>query len=138
MISLEDSRDRRQLFYGFDLPGRFSHTHKAYTRVCIHTQTHRCCFPWKHNTINKRNVFPLGKPSRSSSIWPSELQGAPRQFTTGLEEATRSQRTSLCSDAPKDRSHRGRGLPQILCFSSLGSPPTHQPLGIKSLYIRAE
>jgi len=138
VISLEVLRNRRQLFYGFDCPVDF-HIHTTRTRMCVHahTRTHRCCCPWKHGAINKRTICPIGKPSRGSSVWPSQLQTAPPQFTTGLGRGNQ-QRTSLCNNTQKDPSQRGRALPQILCFSSLSSPPIHQPLGTKRLYVIAE
>lgn len=47
MVSLEDLRDKRQLFYGFDLLGRFPHTHTVYMHVCActHIYTQVNTFP---------------------------------------------------------------------------------------------
>jgi len=47
VVSLEDLRDKRQLFYGFDLLGRFPHTHTVYMHVCActHIYTQVNTFP---------------------------------------------------------------------------------------------
>jgi hypothetical protein len=65
---------RRQLFYGFDLPSIFTHT-RAHTHthkrvhvwMCIHTNY---CFPWKHNTINKRNISQRESPTGVAAYGP--------------------------------------------------------------------
>lgn len=68
-----------QLFYGFDLRSIFihtrehTHTHMC-TCVCAHTHIHmNYCFPWKHNTINTRNISQRESIARSSSLWASQL-----------------------------------------------------------------
>lgn len=49
------------------------HTHMC-TCVCAHTHIHmNYCFPWKHNTINTRNISQRESTARSSSLWTSQL-----------------------------------------------------------------
>lgn len=49
-----------------------THTHMC-TCVCAHTHIHmNYCFPWKHNTINTRNISQRESIARSSSLWASQ------------------------------------------------------------------
>lgn len=53
----------------------YTHTHEhTHTGTCVCAQIHihmNYCFPWKHNTINMRNISQRESTARSSSLWTS-------------------------------------------------------------------
>lgn len=55
--------------------------------VCTHIHISDC-FPWKHNTINKRNIFPKGKAQEEQQQLVLTAEDTPPQITTGLERGS--------------------------------------------------
>lgn len=120
-ISLADLRARRQLLYAFHLPSTYAHTHAVHVPIhtarmciycvyipCVWARTQRVhmeicwasdCFPWKHNTINKRNIFPKGKAQQEQQHLALTAVDIPTPIYNWPEEATRSQTTGLCNNA---------------------------------------
>lgn len=84
---------RRQLFYAFDLPSTYAHTHAVHVEICWASD----CFPWKHNTINKRNIFPKGKAQQEQQHLALTAADIPTPIYNWPEETTRSQTTGLCN-----------------------------------------
>lgn len=125
MVSPEDLRDKRQLFYGFDLLGRFPHTHTVYMHVCActHIYTQVNTFPGstilqirKHFSQRESLVAAASGLTAADTLTPTYNWPGKRQ--PGV-------RGQGFAKTPKGTRVTEEGAFPTPSASHLSSPPTH-------------
>lgn len=94
------------------------HTHMC---ACVCAQTHihmNYCFPWKHNTINMRNLSQRESTVRSSSLWTSQLPTPYPVHKLAREKGKWGPEGQLLHNTKKNLSHRGKASMSPLLLSS--------------------